>query len=433
MPQSNHLGFQYSQAKSSEPFLAEHAAATRRFFLKLAALGTVSSLVPGRPLSADELPALLAGAIEKIEPYFTAQDDFRDVSRGKPTPHRLPDEKKAEVGITRDTWSLEFGSDTDNPADLKRPYGEETGTTFRFDDLMKMAEKHAVRFPKVMTCLNIGCPLGMGVWEGVPLREVFWQTQPRQNIRRLFYYGYHNDDPKQMFRSSLPIDRILEDPDGVPPVILCYKLNGEFLTPARGGPVRVVVPEAYGFKSIKWLTHMFASNLFYANDTYGEKNNDVHSQLKSFAATLSVPPIILPERPVPITGYAQSGITGLSKVQVWVESDEAPYKGSDQYFRDAPWVDATVLDPPAKWGEGLGDPAILQTTSGFDNQGQPQTWPMRLAKAHWAALLPPMKPGDYTIRSRTVDERGRAQPMPRPFQKSGHAAIESVPITVETA
>ena len=29
-----------------------------------------------------------------------------------------------------------------------------------------------MRFPKVMTCLNIGCPLGMGLWEGVPLRDV---------------------------------------------------------------------------------------------------------------------------------------------------------------------------------------------------------------------------------------------------------------------
>ena len=80
-----------------------------------------------------------------------------------------------------------------------------------------------------MTCLNIGCPLGMGVWEGVPLRDVVWLTQPKENLRRVFYYGYHNDDPKQMFRSSLPVGRVLEDPDDLPPVILCYKLNGEWL------------------------------------------------------------------------------------------------------------------------------------------------------------------------------------------------------------
>src|SRR5207249_10068508 len=117
-----------------------------------------------------------------------------------------------------------------------------------------LAEKHAVRFPKAMTCLNIGSPLGMGVSQGVPLREVIWLTQPRENLRRVFYHGYHNDDPQQMFRSSLPISRVLEDPFDLPPVILCYKLNGQWLDSERGGPVRVVVPEAYGFKSIKWLT-----------------------------------------------------------------------------------------------------------------------------------------------------------------------------------
>ena len=39
--------------------------------------------------------------------------------------------------------------------------------------------------------------------------------------------------------------------------------------------------------------------------------------------------------------------------------------------------------------------------------------------------------GDYTLRSRTIDEKGQAQPMPRPFRKSGHAAIEEVSIAVK--
>jgi hypothetical protein len=46
-------------------------------------------------------------------------------------------------------------------------------------------------------------------------------------------------------------------------------------------------------------------------------------------------------------------------------------------------------------------------------------------------LLPGLPPGEYTLRSRTVDEKGHAQPQPRPFQKSGHAAIEQVVITVK--
>ncbi len=80
-------------------------------------------------------------------------------------------------------------------------------------------------------------------------------------------------------------------------MILCYKLNGQFLSPERGGPVRVVVPEAYGFKSIKWLSHIVLTNLAYANDTYIDGNNDVDSPLKTWAATLSVPKEVAANQP----------------------------------------------------------------------------------------------------------------------------------------
>ena len=57
---------------------------------------------------------------------------------------------------------------------------------------------------------------------------------------------------------------------------------------------------------------------------------------------------------------------------------------------------------------------------------------MRLTKVHWAVLLPGLPAGEYTLRSRTIDEKGMAQPLPRPFQKSGHSSIESVDITVKS-
>jgi hypothetical protein len=70
---------------------------------------------------------------------------------------------------------------------------------------------------------------------------------------------------------------------------------------------------------------------------------------------------------------------------------------------------------------------------GFDAAtGQPRAWPLQLTKVHWAALLPGLSAGEYTLHCRTIDEKGNAQPMPRPFQKSGNAAIESVDITVRS-
>ena len=418
--------------KNLERFIFEPQQLTRRHFIRLGAAGAAALGL--WPLTGNAAPAApeLSKAIETLEPYFTTPDKFRDVSRGKPLPHSLPDEKKRAVGLTRETWRLEVISDPDNPATLRSPLTQKDGTAIDFAGLMKLAENHAVRFPKVMTCLNIGCPLGMGIWEGVPLREVIWLTQPRENLRRVFYYGYHNDDPQQMFRSSLPISRVLEDPFDLPPVILCYKLNGQWLDSERGGPVRMIVPEAYGFKSIKWLTHVVLTNLYHANDTYAEGNNDVDSWLKTFAATISVPRQVKPGKPIPVTGYAQVGLAGLSKVQVWIQSNAIERPAGDPHFTTAPWTDAEVLPPPKHWG-ALPDGKIPANTFGFDDAtGQPRTWPMRLAKVHWAALLSGLPAGEYTLRCRTIDEKGNAQPMPRPFQKSGNAAIESVDITVKS-
>jgi DMSO/TMAO reductase YedYZ molybdopterin-dependent catalytic subunit len=193
----------------------------------------------------------------------------------------------------------------------------------------------------------------------------------------------------------------------------------------------MVVPEAYGFKSIKWLTHVVLSNLYHANDTYAGGNNDVDSPLKTFAATLSVPAETRAGSPIPVTGYAQVGISGLSKVQVWIAPSGEQWPAEDKYFVTAPWIDAQLLPPPRQWGGDLPGGTIPDGTAGFDPaSGQPLTWPMRLCKVHWAALLPGLPAGAYTLRSRTIDEKGIAQPLPRPFRKSGHSAIESVAINV---
>jgi len=412
-------------------FLARHRMLTRRFFLGLGAAGSAAmatwSLAGRAAAASPELDQAIAG----LESFFTAQADFRDVSRGKPLPHSLPDGKKREVGLKRETWKLEVISDPENPAKLGREFKKEDNTALDFAGLLQLAEKHSVRFAKVMTCLNIGCPLGMGIWEGVPLRDVIWLTRPRENVRRVFYYGYHNDDPAQRFQSSLPIGRALEDPFDLPPVILCYKLNGQWLDSRRGGPVRVVVPEHYGFKSIKWLSHVVLTNLAHANDTYANGNNDVDSPLKSFAATLLPPTDVAAGKPFPITGYAQVGISGLSKVQVWIAPSDQEWPAADKDFAAAPWVDAQILDPPPRWGGELAGEAIPADTLGFDGVGRPKTWPMRLGKVHWAVLLPGLPAGEYTLRSRTIDEKGIAQPMPQPFRKSGHAAIEAISIRVK--
>jgi DMSO/TMAO reductase YedYZ molybdopterin-dependent catalytic subunit len=296
---------------------------------------------------------------------------------------------------------------------------------------LKLGEKHAVRFLKIMTCNNIGAPLGMGLWEGVPLRHVIWATKPTANIRRVFYHGHHNNDPKQMFRSSLPIGRVLEDPPGDNPVILCYKLNGQWLTGKRGGPVRMLVPDAYGFKSVKWLKSVLLTNNYQANDTYAGGNNDIDSWMKTMSRFHYKPEKAKAGEPIPVTGWAQVGVGGLSKVQIWINPKDNEWPEDDPYFTRAPWRDATILPPPTRWGGDLPGGRLPDNVRFFEGNGQPKHWPMRYTLAHWATLLKGIAPGNYDVRCRTIDLNGIAQPMPRPFRKSGRNTIQRFSLTVE--
>jgi len=411
--------------------LADHLAVTRRYFLQLGAAGAAglaaSSLWAGEGQAAD----LLREAAVRLD-YLTPPDRFTMFGRGQPPPHELTPEKRREVGLVPETWRLEVVPDPESNAQVERPLSKDLGTALDWPGLMKLAEKHAVRFLSVMTCTNKADPCGMGLWEGVPLREVIWLAKPKGNVRRVFYYGYHNDDLKQRFQSGLPLSRALEDPPGEHPVILCYKLNDQWLSPKAGGPVRMLVPDSYGNKSVKWLQKVVLTNKPQANDTYAEWNNDTESPLKTYARFVHAPKTIKAGQPAAITGLAQVGPAGLAKVQYWLHADGQAPPADDPYFTKAPWKDAEVLPPPSRWGGGLPDGKLPPVPRQIDPvTGKPLAWPLRNTIVHWAALLTDVPPGKYQLCCRTIDASGAAQPMPRPFPKSGNNAIQQVQVVVE--
>lgn len=362
--------------------------------------------------------------------YLTPQAEWGDVERGNPLPYTLPPARRREVGLERETWRLEVVADPASNTQLEAPLTRELGTALDFEGLLRLGRAHGVRYLKAVTCNNLGEPLGMGLWEGVPLRVVIWLARPVANVRRVLYHGYHNDDPRQIFQSTLPIWRVLEDPPGELPVLLAYKLNGEDISGKRGGPVRMVVPEAYGFKSVKWLQRVLLSNEHGASDTYHLGNNDLDSPMKTFARFLETPATAPTGRPIPIRGIAQVGVSGLVKVQYWVHPRGEPLAQDDPTFARGAWRDAEILPPPADWGGGRPAGARPAVPLQFDG-ATPRHWPLRYTVVHWAAELPPLAPGTYDLRCRSVDQNGIAQPMPRPFAKGGRAEIQTVALEIE--
>ena len=55
------------------------------------------------------------------------------------------------------------------------------------------------------------------------------------NVRRVYYWGFHNNDPAQLFQSSLSYNRVMETPPWEPPPLVAYRLNGREIPLSAAG------------------------------------------------------------------------------------------------------------------------------------------------------------------------------------------------------
>ena len=297
---------------------------------------------------------------------------------------------------------------------------------------------------KAMQCLNIDSPLGQGLWEGVRLSDVLREMGRIDCVRRINFHGYHNHDATQVFRSSLSYTDVFEPAPGYPPVIVCYKLNGRSLLLERGGPVRMVVPNAHGFKSVKWLTHIKLTNDYRVSDTYAvidKIGNDPESHLKTYASVEGAD-VTEPGReaegslqrtyrlgePILLSGVAMSGRTPLLRVEYWVRrvaniDTPSTLRDDDHELLAADWKPAELQAPPKNWGAIFPEGTDPAGVFGFDSGGTPKQWPLPMSYTNWSIEISDLPIGAYELRARTVDVMGNKQPEPRPIQKNGRNAI----------
>jgi DMSO/TMAO reductase YedYZ molybdopterin-dependent catalytic subunit len=395
----------------------------RRHFLGLAAATGFATGLAGPAAGAATAPSAFRDDRPPSSPLLTEAGDFVDVSRGDPKPFTLRGEVLARARLTPETWRLEVLPD--ESAKVARPARLEDGTAIDLAALTELGKTHGVRYLKAMQCNNIPFPLGQGLWEGVPLREVLRLVGMVGNVRRVYYWGFHNDDPAQLFQSSLAYNRALESPPWEPPPLVAYRLNGREIPLERGGPVRMVVPWAHGFKSIKWLQRIVLTNDYRANDTYALQNNDPESYLKTAAYLPKGPLSFKVGEPIVVEGTAMAGWSGLERVEYWLQPGTGrTLADDDPAWTSAVWRPCELMPAPDDWSLILPGGTAPGDVWGFDRRtGRPKEWPLPYSMVPFSARLEVLAPGTYEFRARAVDRNGFAQPEPRPYPKSGLNAI----------
>jgi len=144
----------------------------------------------------------------------------------------------------------------------------ERPVTLTYDDLR--------RLPAAEQVSTFHCVTGWTVrnvrWRGIRLRHVLDLVGPLRSARALrFVSGEHP------YEDSLTIDQAL-----LPDVMLALELDGSPLSRPHGAPLRLVIPEMYGYKGVKWLERIevvaeqptgFWENLGYDQDAWVGKSN----------------------------------------------------------------------------------------------------------------------------------------------------------------
>jgi DMSO/TMAO reductase YedYZ molybdopterin-dependent catalytic subunit len=127
---------------------------------------------------------------------------------------------------TPERWTLSVHGEVERP------------TTLSFQDLLALPQQEITCD---IHCVTSWTKLGMN-WRGVPFTAIADAVAPMPTVRFVVM------ECEQGFTTSLPYEA-LRDED----VLVAHTVDGKPLPPEHGGPVRMLVPKRYFYKSAKWL------------------------------------------------------------------------------------------------------------------------------------------------------------------------------------
>jgi DMSO/TMAO reductase YedYZ molybdopterin-dependent catalytic subunit len=128
--------------------------------------------------------------------------------------------------IMEDSWTLKVHGEVENQL------------TLSYQQLLDLKKTEQVND---IHCVTSWSKFDMK-WEGVRFRDLMELTKPTDKAHFAIF------ECAQGFTTSLPLEALYDDD-----VLVAYKAQGQDLPAEHGGPVRMLVPKRYFYKSAKWL------------------------------------------------------------------------------------------------------------------------------------------------------------------------------------
>jgi DMSO/TMAO reductase YedYZ molybdopterin-dependent catalytic subunit len=189
----------------------------RRAFLGVVALG-LSSLAWGEPAwrTLSTIVGPVAGVVPGLSSLPSPTSGWRIYNVNPPMPR-----------FDRSTWRLRIEGQVENPVELS------------YDELLAL--------PRAEQVSDFHCVTGWSVedvhWAGVRFADLFAECRPLPAATAVAFVS-----TERPYIDTLTLEQAL-----LPDAMLAFEMDGKPLLREHGAPARVVIPEMYGYKNVKWV------------------------------------------------------------------------------------------------------------------------------------------------------------------------------------
>ena len=243
--------------------------------------------------------------------------------------------------IDADTWRLELVGLVDKPLSLS---------------LADLTSRRSVSQAITLECISNevgGDLISTSIWTGVPFKDILAEAGLKPGVQEIAITSADG------FYESVPVSEAMDER-----TLLVYQMNGQPLPTEHGFPLRIYIPNHYGMKQPKWITHMEALD----HGGAGYWIDRGWSATAFIQATSVVDNVAVDQKDpqtgvIPIGGIAFAGSRGISKVEVQV--DDGPWEAGE--LRDPPLSPLTWVQWRYAWKSSPGRHTVQ--VRAYDGQG----------------------------------------------------------------
>ncbi|CAN5760257.1 molybdopterin-dependent oxidoreductase [soil metagenome] len=267
-------------------------------------------------------------ALEMVTPVLTGTPDFYNVSKNISDP-----------SVESDGWTLKVTGLVEN--ELELTYAQ-------------LVERATVQKITTLSCISNelnGHLISTALWTGLPLADLLTEAGVKEGAVDLKFHAA--DD----YEDSISVEIGLR-PDN----LIVVGMNGETIPDKHGFPARLIIPDIYGMKNVKWLDRIEVVDEDFQG--YWQTRGWSDSAVVNIWGRIDHPDRDTDAGTITAAGVAMAGARGVSLVEFSLDDGES-------------WADATLepsLNPPFTW-------------------------------VRWAFTFEG-EPGDYQVRMRVTDGEG---------------------------